>query len=165
MHVTPYHKKKQWQRFFFGAFVGGIVAYCIVIFMYGSMYEKLLNKTYELQAQVTELKNQNEALLQDKEDIDEKNKERLTINNIETHITNADELKLDRLSISQLDEMIKREINYIIGKDIDSISESEQLLQSTIENKQFSVDDLTYYFEVEKLIISKTVKLILIGKL
>ena len=114
---------------------------------------------------VTELKQQNEALLQDNKDINEKNKERLTVNQIEIEISNADEFKLDRLSISQLNEMIKNEINHIIGQDIDVVSDSEQLLQSTIENKQFSVDELTYYFEIEKLTISKTVKLIMVAKL
>lgn len=164
MHFTPYHKKKNWQRFFFGAFVGAALAYFITVYMYGSMYENLLKRTYELQSTVTELKRQNDALQQDKEDIDEKNKERLTVNRIEINITNAEQLKIDRLSISQLDEMIKKEINHIIGQDIDVISESEQLLQSTIENKRFSIDDFTYYFKIEKLIISRTVKLTLIAK-
>src|SRR5690625_162780 len=165
MHVTPYHKKKHWQRFLFGVFIGGIIAYCILIFMYGSMYEELVKESYDLQAEVTELKQQNDAFLQDNKDINEKNKERLTVNQIEVEISNADEFKLDRLSISQLNEMIKNEINHIIGQDIDVVSDSEQLLQSTIENKQFSVDELTYYFEIEKLTISKTVKLIMVEKL
>src|SRR5690625_7243140 len=107
MHVTPYHKKKHWQRFLFGVFIGGIIAYCILIFMYGSMYEKLVKESYDLQAQVTELEQQNEALLQDNKDINEKNKERLTVDQIEIEISNTDELKLDRLSISQIIEIVK----------------------------------------------------------
>src|SRR5690625_187586 len=101
MHVTPYHKKKHWQRFLFGVFIGGIIAYCILIFMYGSMYEKLVKESYDLQAQVTELEQQNEALLQDNKDINEKNKERLTVNQIEIENSNADEFKLNRLSIRE----------------------------------------------------------------
>lgn len=165
MHFTPYHKKKSWQRFFFGLFSGALLAYCILIFMYGSMYEKLLKQNYELQSELTELKSQNEALLEDNESIDEERKKKLTVERIEITISNAEKLKIDQLSIPQLDEMIKQEIKHIIGKDINTVSDSDQLLQSTIENKVFSIDDFSYYFEVKKLVISQTVKLVLIAKL
>ncbi|MFD1038112.1 sporulation membrane protein YtrI [Virgibacillus byunsanensis] len=159
MHIPPYHKKPSWQRFLIGIVIGGIIAYCIVIFMYGAMYERLLEQNLDLQSQVTELKNQNEALLEDKEDLDEKAKEPLVINTVEVKITNEEQLRLDRLIIHQLEEMVKQEISHVIGQDINVIDKSDQLLISTIENKGFTVDDFTYYFDVSKLTISQTVKL------
>lgn len=58
MHIPPYHKKKSWQRFFVGTFFGGVIAYCILLYMYGSMYENLLKQNLELHSQVSTLKNQ-----------------------------------------------------------------------------------------------------------
>ena len=129
------------------------------------MYERLFEKNLSLQSQVSELESQNNALSEDKKAIDEENKERLTVERIEIVIANADKLQLDRLIIHQLDDMIKKEINHIIGNDIRTVSESVKLLQSTIQNKEFSIDDFTYYFEVETMTISNTVEFTLIAKI
>lgn len=165
MHIFPYYKNKGLQRFFLGVVIGGIIAYCILLFMYGRMYEQLLENNYDLQAQITEIKRQNDALLQDNKDIDDERKEKLTVNRIEIRIENAAQLRFDRLIIIQLDEMIKQEIDHIIGQPIQIIAESNRLLQSAIENKAFSVDDFTYYFDIQKLIISQTVHLTLKAKI
>lgn len=165
MHIPPYLKNKSWQRFFLGIATGSVIAYALFIFMYGSMYERLFEKNLSLQSQVSELDSQNEALSEDKKAIDEENKERLTVERIEIFISNADKLHLDRLIIHQLDDMIKKEINHIIGNDIRTVAESGKLLQSTIQNKEFSIDDFTYNFEVETMTISNTVELTLIAKI
>jgi len=159
MHIPPYHKKESWQRFFIGMFFGGIIAYCIFIYMYGSMYERLVEQNLNLQSELTELEKQNEVLLQDKKDLDEKSKESYTIDSIEINITNKKQLRLERLIVHQLEEMIKQEINHIIGQDISVVAENDQLLLSTIENKTFSIDDLNYYFEIQQLTIAKKVKI------
>lgn len=163
MHFPRYHEKKSWQRFFLGFFTGVVITYAIIMYMYGSMYEQLFEKNLTLSSQVVELEDLYESLLQDKEE--EESKKRLTVETIEIMISNKDELKLDRLIIHQFSEMIKEEVKHIIGQDLSILAESDQLLISTVENKAFSIDDFTYYFEVEKLIISQTVKLHLIAKI
>lgn len=165
MHIPPYYKKKSWQHFIIGICTGVLVAYSIFIFMHGSMYEQLYENNLELQSQVNELKSHNDSLLKDKKESVAKSKAKLTIDRIEILITNQEELKLDRLIIHQLDKMIKQEINHLIGQDIKIVSESDQLLLSTIENKSFSVDDFTYFFEVERLTISDTIKLVMYAKI
>src|SRR5690625_1401761 len=159
MHIPPYYKKKSWQRFLVGAFIGAVIAYFITIFMYGSMYERLVERNLDLQSQITELEKQNEVLLQDKKDLNEKSKAEITVDGIEIKIKNEKQLRLDRLITHQLEEMIKQEIDHIIGQDISVVAESDQLILSTIENKAFTVDEFTYYFEVSKLTISETVKI------
>ena len=165
MHIPPYHKKPSWQLFFAGAFIGGIIAYFILIYMYGTMYEELLVENLELSSQVNDLKEQNAALLQDKEDLSEKSEEPLTINSISVTIVDGERLKLDRLIEHQLEEMVKEQISHIIGQEISIIDKSDQLLQSTIENKGFTIDDFTYYFEVKKLTISTDLKIEIIPPL
>lgn len=163
MHIPTYHKRKGWQRFLLGFFTGVIIAYCIIMYMFGSMYEQLFEQNLSLASEVTELEDLYESLLQDKKDEEEKNK--MVIETIEITILNTEELKLDRLIIHQFTEMIKQEIKHIIGQDITIISESDQLLLSTIENKSFTIDDFTYYFEVKKLMISQKVKLHLVANI
>ncbi|ASK62977.1 hypothetical protein CFK37_12900 [Virgibacillus phasianinus] len=159
MHIPPYYKKKSWQRFLVGTFFGAIIGYCVLLYMYGNMYENLLEQNAELQSQVKELTSQNKALLKDKEDLDQQSKESDTVKAIEITISNGEELKMDRLIVHQLEDLIKEEISHIIGQDVDIVSESDLLLMSTIENKSFRVDDMTYKFTVSKLSITETVKL------
>lgn len=165
MHIPPYYKLTSWQRFIIGTVTGALIAYVIFIFMYGKMYEKLYEENLGLQSKVSELQSYNDSLLQDKKDLDEKNKQQSTVERIDIFIMNQTDLRLDRLIVYQLDHMIKQEINHIIGKDIQSISDNDQLLLSTIENKAFSVDDFTYFFEVRRLTISDTVKFVLYAKI
>ncbi|HLR75129.1 MAG TPA: sporulation membrane protein YtrI [Virgibacillus sp.] len=165
MHIPPYHRKGSWQRFFTGAVIGAIIAYFIFVFMYGKMYERLLEANYDLQSRVSELESQNDALLEDKKDLDEKTKELVTIERIEISIINEKQLRLDRLIVHQLEDLIKEDINHIVGQDIKVIDDSAQLLLSAIENKSFPVDDMTYQFEIQRLIIAPTLKLALKAKL
>lgn len=165
MHIPPYYKKESWQRFFVGTFIGAIIAYGVFLFMYGTLYEKQQEENFDLKSQVTELKNQNEALTQDKKDLNERTQEPSTIEKIDIKIENAKDLKMDSMLIHQLEEMIKQEISHLVGKEIEIISNSDQLLISTIENKGFTVDDFTYYFDVSFLAITQTVRLTVKAKL
>src|SRR5690625_2758114 len=164
MHIPPYHKKRSWQIFLIGVFVGSIIAYLMFSYMYGEMYEDLLSKNIQLRMQVTELEHQNEALLQDKEDLEEE-KSNDTIQAIDIDFSNSKELRIDKLITNELEDLIKNEINDIIGKDIKSLSENDDLLVTVIENKTFTIDDLSYKFEVKKLFISEKVKITLHVKL
>lgn len=159
MHIPPYYKKRSWQRFFAGTFIGAIIAYFIFVYMHESMYAQLLAANQELQSQVTELESQNEALSEDKEDLDEKSKEPLTVDSIDIEFTNKKELRMDELIIHDLEELIKKEINHIIGQDVSVVSKSSRLIISTIQNKEFEVDDLTYEFTVKVITITETVRL------
>ncbi|WP_174614030.1 sporulation membrane protein YtrI [Virgibacillus ihumii] len=159
MHIPPYYKKPSWQRFFAGAFIGACIAYFIFVYMHGFMYEQLMSENKDLQDKVSELKNQNEALLEDKQDLDKKTKEPLTVTSIEITIENKDELKLDKLIIHDLQNLMKEEIDHIIGQKVSVIDESAQLLISSLENKEYTVDELTYVFTIKKLTISKTLKI------
>ncbi len=154
MHVPPYHKKNTWQRFIAGALVGGIIAYIVFIFMFGSMYENKLKENLELTSRVNDLKNQNEALLKDTENL----KAPVKVSVIEIKIENAEELSLDSLVVPKLQELVKDEISHITGQSVSIVEEIDQLLISSIENKEFTVDDLRYQFTVRMLVISETVK-------
>src|SRR5699024_1539355 len=102
MHIPPYYKKKSWQRFLVGAFIGAVIAYFITIFMDVPMYERLIEHNMDLQSQITKFEKQNEILLQDKKDMNEKSKAEITVDEIEIKIKNEKQLRLDRLLTHQL---------------------------------------------------------------
>lgn len=158
MHVTPYHKNRKGQIFLLGMFVGAIIAYIVLIFMYGKMYESIMTENIKLSSEIKELERRNEALLQDKVHLEERS---FIIQSIEIHFSNAEELRMDRLIIHQLEDLIKNEISQVIGKEIDSVADNDELLITVIENKTFTIDDLSYEFEVQKMSISERLRLTL----
>lgn len=165
MYIPHHFKTKKGQFFIIGLVVGAVIAYLLFTFMYGKMYEQLVEVNRALTTEVTELTEQNKALLKDKEDISEQSEEPITVQSVHLTFQNPSDLKLDRLMVHQFDEILLKEISHIIGQNIVTLSENDQLLISTIENKSITLDDLTYSFEVSRLIIAQKVKITLDVKL
>lgn len=163
MHFTPFYKKRTYQTFIIGMFVGSLIGYVLLLYMHGKMYEELLMEQVELKTKISELENQNEALLDDKEEMEEQSTAIVT--SIQIQFTNDKALKFDRLISLQLEDVIKNELANIIGKSIQSVSESDDLLITVIENKTFTIDDQSYQFEVKKITFSEQIKLSLEGEL
>lgn len=155
MHIPPYHKKSSWQRFFFGAFIGGVIAYILLLYMYGAMYESLLEENLELNMMVTDLQSQNDALLSESSKRDAPP----MIQEIEILFVNENSIKSDKLLLSQLQAVIKKEIEHLIGTEVKIVSASEDLLVSAIENKSFKIDNINYRFTVFSLTITEKLRL------
>src|SRR5690606_36989185 len=165
MHIPPYYKKPTWQRFFVGVVFGGMIGYLVLIYMYGTMYEELIEENQQLKSEINDLTLQNEALTKDNEDLNEKTNKVPKVESIEIEITNWQRYKLDRLTVYELGELVKEEINHLIGEKVSTVAEGDFLLERVIENKGFTISDETYYFDVQKMIITETVKLTLKTKL
>ncbi|WP_010099148.1 sporulation membrane protein YtrI [Ornithinibacillus scapharcae] len=166
MHVPRYHKKPGWQRFLVGVFFGGLISYWVVLFMYGTMYERLIKENSELQNDLTDANSRIEVLMKDNESLDEKSRQPITIEGIQLQILNAKDLNIDSLLQTQLEGLVKEQIKDIIGKDIKSIADSDSLIFSSIENKTYVVDDFTYSFDIERLIlVAPTVRIVVIAKI
>lgn len=123
--------------------------------MYGVMYEELLEENTSLKSELTDVQKQNKALLDRNEDLEKPS----FIEEIDIQITNPKELKLDKLLNHQLVDLMKEELDSILGKPIQHISESDDLLIATIENKTYTIHDFTYTFEVKKLIVARRLKI------
>lgn len=155
MHVPPYHKKRSWQIFAVGVFAGSIVAYLVLIFMYGEMYANLLTEMTELKAEKQQLERQNEALLRDKEQLQEETE--WIVQSIDINFTNSRDFRFDRLTAHQLAGQIKDELKEIIGKDVQSVAENSELIESLIEKSVFTIDELSYSFEIKKMVFSEQI--------
>lgn len=158
MHIVPYHRKKTWQRFILGMLLGGTIAYVLFSYMHGKMYEKVLSENIQLKSTIRQLEAQNEALLKDKESL---KKDAYHVRSIAIIFENKEELKLDRLITHELEDYIKKEINYIIGKSVSSLAENSDLLVSIIESSSVTIDDISFEFKVVKLFITEDVEITL----
>ncbi|MHA6251447.1 sporulation membrane protein YtrI [Oceanobacillus sp. CAU 1775] len=161
MHIPPYHRQTAWQRFFVGMLVGGIVAYVVLVYMQGAMYEELILENIKMEEMISDLKNQNKALLQDQDDRSAPS----TVQEIEIIFMNTDAFKNNTLLESQLKSLIKQEINHLIGIEITVLSASDELLVAALENRTFTLDSRTYQFTLKRTTISPILKLKLETKL
>lgn len=157
MHIPPYHKKRSWQVFALGVLTGSIIAYLILIFMYGEMYANLLTEMTELRAEKQQLEHQNEALLRDKEQLQQESE--WIVQSIEIEFTNSKEFRFDRLTTHELSSQILDELKDIIGKDVKTVSENSALIESLIEKSVYTIDELSYSFEIKKIVFSEIVLL------
>lgn len=163
MQIPPFYKYKSYQIFILGALSGAIIAYIVLLYMHGKMYENVLVEQVELKMEIKEIRKQNEILIDDKEEMEAQSA--ATVKGIQIDFENAKELKFDRLSTLQLENMVKNELANVIGKTIQSVSESDDLLVTVIENKTFTIEDHSYQFEVKKISISEQIKLTLEGEI
>ena len=154
MHIPPYYKKESWQRFFAGVFIGAIISFTVFVYMHGVFYERWVEENLDLRAQLNELQLNYDDLVESNKELNQKSKEHITIDKIEININNEEKLKLDSLIVLELEEMIKGQIQGVIGKDINSLSENYQLLTAAIENKTYVKDKFNYSATVKNLFIT-----------
>lgn len=161
MHIPPYYKNKAWQRFLAGILVGTLIGYYIFIFLFGQLQEDWIEENLALRGELQELQQNYETLLENHRALDQQTKEDYQIEEIKINFLNTKELKIDndRIMLYQLEEAINEEANQAVGKNIDDIADSIDLLISAIENKTINIDDFRYQAQVEQIIVSRTLTL------
>ncbi|RCW66307.1 sporulation membrane protein YtrI [Saliterribacillus persicus] len=156
MHIPPYYKRSSWQRFFSGCVIGSILAYLIFLFIYGRFYEEWVEENLYLRSQLRDLEKNYQTLEENHLALDKKSKENILIEEVNVQFENLKALKLqnDRMMVHQLEEAVKQEIEHIIGKEIDVVSETVELLITSVENKRYKVDEFYFQAEINTLILS-----------
>ncbi|MGP4041599.1 sporulation membrane protein YtrI [Gracilibacillus sp. D59] len=161
MHIPPYHKRPSWQRFLAGVAIGTIIGYIIFIYMFGELQEKWIEENLALRGDLQDLKLDYENLRKNHEALDQQTKKGLQVTEINIEFLNLEELNIesDRIMIRQLEEAIRKEAAHAVGKSVDDIVGSIDLLLGTIENKTINIDDFRFQAEVKRIIISETLYL------
>src|SRR5699024_6116046 len=115
MQIPPFYKYKSYQIFILGALSAAIIAYIVLFYMHGKIYVNVLVEQVELKMEIKEIRKQNEILIDDKEEMEARSS--ATVKGIQIDFENAKELKFDRLSTLQLENMVKNELaNVKIGR-------------------------------------------------
>ncbi|PWU69171.1 sporulation membrane protein YtrI [Gracilibacillus dipsosauri] len=161
MHIPPLYKRASWQRFLAGTAIGAIIAYMIFLFIFGELQENWIQENMALRAEYQDLNKSYETLLENHRALDQQSKEGIEIKEIDIAFTNLKELKLenDRIMVHQIEEAIREEANYAMGKSVEEIATSIDLLISTIENKTINIDDFSYQSKISRIIVMEQLQL------
>mgnify|MGYP001176804707 FL=1 len=153
MRIPPYYEKRQWQIFFFGAVIGGIVGWLVLLFIYGELQERQA-ATIQMQKELIQSLEEEKNIWQEEfQKLNEKNNEQLTVQAIDVKIINADKYKIDSLSKYEAEEAIKEDIRIVLAKDLEFVYNSRELIKKTIENKPIKINDKRYKFVVKEMLV------------
>lgn len=161
MRIPPLYEKPTWQRFFVGIFFGSIISWFVFLFIFGELQEDQLKEIVKQQSEIKELKNKNQLLEKDFEELNEKNQKQLKVRDISITLTNDKQLKLDSLTTFFLKNGAKEELKHVLNNNIETVVENKELVIKTLENKTFEVDDQKYKLIVKQLYLFTTLELYL----
>ncbi|NSL51283.1 sporulation membrane protein YtrI [Calidifontibacillus erzurumensis] len=151
MRIPPFYLKQSWQRLLAGFFIGFLAGFLVFLFMYGHVQDKQVQLIMEQQAKIKQLEREKEIWQKDYEKLNEENKKKLIIEEINIYFTNEKKLMLNEFTKFNLQQAIKEDINTIIKKDIETVAENVKLLINTIENKTITLEEQNYRLKVEQL--------------
>lgn len=151
MRIPPLYKSRTWQTIFGGMAVGGIISWIIFLYIYGVFHEEQRALIWQQQNEITDLKRKNHILQEDQKAINEKTKKILTIQDVKIDIINHEQYDLDLLAVHSLSSDVKKDLQNLLTKSVQSVSENKELLLKAIENKTYTRDNVTYHFLVRSI--------------
>lgn len=159
MRIPPYYRKPSWQRFFSGMTVGAMLSWVLFLYFNGEMIEKNAKVIHEQKVKIEDLENDIKIWQDDYAELNKKNEEKLTVQEVKVKITNDKKYKLDALSIYEIEEQTKSDLNILLAKDLDSVFKSRELVNKLIENKSFRVGDKRYKLKIKSMVIYTSVSI------
>jgi hypothetical protein len=153
MRVPQLYRKPGWQRFLAGTAVGGVISWCIFLYIYGVWQEKNTELIRKQQQDIIDLNNEKKIWQDEYKEINRRKIEQLTVQKINIKITNAEKYKLDSLSVLETEDSVRDDLSIMLAKDIESVYKSKDLLKKIIENKQVKINDKRYKLKVKEMVI------------
>lgn len=159
MRIPPYYHKPSWQQFFSGMAIGGVISWGLFLYIFGVWQEE---QSKEIQTQKETIEDLNRAIKIWQDEfaaLNKKNIEQMTIQEIRIRLSNAERYDLDRLSVFQIEEGIKEDINMVMAKDLETVYKSKELIRRAIENKVVKVNDKRYRLKIKEIFIYTTLSI------
>lgn len=148
MRISEYHRKPNWQRFFAGIAVGAIISWLVFLVLYGTLQERQLQLIEEQNNRILDLEKKRKVLTEDINRLNEDNKNRLKIVDIKIKILNVNKFGLDSLIKHNLEKSVINDLNHLLNRDINSVSNNKELLRKAIENKVYEIDEKKYLLKI-----------------
>lgn len=156
MRIPPYYHYPSWQRFIAGMAIGGVISWCIFLYIFGVWQEENTTTIKKQKEEIVDLKNEKKIWQEEYKEINKRTIEQLTIQKINVKITNSEKYFLDMLSVSEIEDSVKDDISLMIAKDLDTVYKSKELIKKIIQNKTVKVNDKRYKLQVRELVIYTT---------
>ncbi|MDM5156779.1 hypothetical protein QUF88_23995 [Bacillus sp. DX1.1] len=151
MKVPSASIAKRWYLFLGGAAVGGILSWIIFLYIYGVFQEDQARTIGKQEKIINEQKQRLHVLLEDRNKLNEENKNLLTIQEIKIEISNHDKYDLDSLTLENITTSIQNDLRHLLTKHVQSVAKNKELLKKTIENKVYKHYDRSYRFKIETI--------------
>jgi hypothetical protein len=152
MRIPPLYRKPSWQRFFAGMAVGGVISWCIFLYIYGVWQEKNTELIRTQVKEIIDLNEEKKIWQEEYKQINKRNIEQLTVQKINIRISNSEKYKLDSLSVLETEDSVRDDISMMIAKDIETVYKSKDLLKKIIENKPIKINDKRYKLKVKEMV-------------
>ena len=152
MRIPPLYRRPAWQRFFAGMAVGGVISWCIFLYIYGVWQEENTELIRKQAQEIVDLKDEKKIWQEEYKEINKRKIEQLTVQKINIRITNFEKYKLDSLSVLETEDSVRDVISMMIAKDIETVYKSKDLLKKIIENKPIKINDKRYKLKVKEMV-------------
>lgn len=159
MRIPPLYRNRAWQRFLAGAAIGGVISWCIFLYMYGVWQEKHTKLIRKQQEVIADLKDEIKIWQDEYKAANKRNIEQLTVQKINVKITNWEKYDLDAYSVFAEEDSVREDISIMVAKDLDTVYKSKDLIKKIIENKPVRINGKRYKFIVREMVIYTTVSI------
>ena len=159
MRIPPYYKSPAVQRIFAGMVIGGVISWCIFVFIFGVWQERYSTEIKTQKATIEDLEKEKKIWQEEFSQQNKSTEEKLTVENLVVKINSKDKEKynIKPFNAIEMEDAIKEDLTAIIAKDLDMVYKSRALLKKSIENKVVTTDKKRYKFKVTELIVYTTV--------
>ncbi|RLQ97954.1 sporulation membrane protein YtrI [Falsibacillus albus] len=165
MRIPPLYRRPEWQRLLAGIAVGGCISWVIFLFMFGALQEKQAKILEDQRDKIIQLEKDKSIWQEDFAELNKKNQELLTIQNISIKITNASKYNIDDLSLDEAEDALREDLRPLLAKDLNSVYKNKELVKRTIENKTITLNDKRYSFVIKEIFFYTTIQVTLEMKL
>lgn len=159
--IPQYYRRKGYQRFFGGLILGFIGGWLSFILNFGGLEEYYITEIKRLKLEKQELENQNKALLEDPVRQNEENAKKLLVEEVIVEFDSATRENNEQLTLLNLQNIIKADLELVLQKDVESVWENRKLLQQLLESKVYKIDDENYRIKVSEFHLYKKLVLYL----
>ncbi len=159
MRIPPYYQKPSWQVFSAGVLIGGVISWFIFLYIYGEWQEEYSKKITKQQTTISKLENEKLIWQEEFNKLNKVNQEKMTVQSIYIKIKNKDKYDLDRLSVFQMEDEIKKDIGIMIAKDLDTVYNSRELIKKIIENKVMPMNEKRFKVKITEMTIFTTISI------
>jgi hypothetical protein len=159
MRIPPLYRNPFWQRFLAGTAIGGIISWCIFLYIFGFWQDKHTKIIRKQQEDIRDLKKDISIWQEEYKAENKRNIEKITVQTIDVKIINWEKYGLDSFSAFQVEDSVKEDIRMMLAKDLETVFKSKDLIKKTIENKTVKMNDKRYKLEVKEMIIYTTLSI------
>ncbi len=115
--------------------------------------ERKTKENRDQEEQIEKLIKEKEIWQEDFKALNKQNEELLTVQEISVKIVNSERYKLDSLSVFEVEQDVKDDIDMMMAKDLDTVFKSRDLVKRAIENKIVRINQKRYRLEVKTLFV------------